>query len=162
MATEVISWLIALPLLGTVTGLRTFTPLAVLCWFAYAGALQVQFGWDQWATKLPVAILFTILAIIELVADKQTWMIDRTVLASVAFKVFLGGYIGAIVADGLNGPTLEGIVLGVLGVLVGTYGGYLVRKELVQQFRCKDWHVAVGEDALALLCALFAMRVVTG
>lgn len=159
---QVISWLIALPLLGIVTGLRTFTPLAVLCWFAYAGALELQFGWDLWTAKLPVAILFTVLALAEYVADKQSWMLDRTVLASVAFKVLLGGFVGAVVADGLNGPTLEGVILGVLGVLVGAYGGHLVRRELVRQLRCKDWHVAVAEDALALLCALFAMRVVTG
>lgn len=162
MAMEVISWLIALPLLGTVTGLRTFTPVAVLCWFIWAGKLEVQYGWDQWTTKLPVAILFTVLAVAEIIADKQPWMMNRTVLPSVTFKVLLGGYVGAIVADGLNGPTLEGVILAVLGVLVGTYGGFLVRRELVHQFRCKDWNVAVAEDALALICAIFAMGVVTG
>lgn len=162
MAMEVISWLIALPLLGTMTGLRTFTPLAVLCWYAWAGKLEVQYGWDQWVTKLSVAILFTVLAVVEVIADKQPWMMDRTVLASVAFKVLLGGFVGAVVADGLNGPTLEGIILGVLGTLVGTYGGFLVRRELVKQFHCKDWHVAVAEDALALLCAIFALGIVTG
>ncbi len=162
MAMEVISWLIALPLLGTVTGLRTFTPLAVLCWYAYSGALQLQFGWDLWIARLSVAIVVTILALCELVADKQPWMLDRIIAPSVIFKVLLGGFIGAVVADGLNGPTLEGIILGVLGVLVGTYGGYLVRKELVQQLRCKDWKVALAEDALALVCAIFALGVVTG
>lgn len=162
MAMEVISWLIALPLLGTVTGLRTFTPLAALCWFAYSGALPLQYGWDLWMTKLPAAIVVTILAVCELVADKQPWMLDRIIVPSVAFKLLLGGFVGAVVADGLNGPVLEGIILGVLGVLVGTYGGYLVRKELVQQLCCKDWKVALAEDTLAVVCAIFALGVITG
>ena len=161
MAMEVISWLFALPLLGAVTGLRTFTPLAVLCWFAYTGALQLQYGWDLWTTKLPAAIIFTIIAICELVADKQPWMPDRIVLPSVVFKVILGGFTGMVVADGLNGPELEGLILGVLSVLVGTYGGFFVRKELVRQFRYDDWKVALAEDAVAVVCAIFAMRIVT-
>lgn len=162
MAVEVISWLIALPLLGTVTGLRTFTPLAVLCWFAYTGALQLQYGWDQWTGYLPIAILATIVAIIEVFADKQPWMLDRIILPSVAFKVVLGAFVGAVMADGLNGPILEGIILGVLGVLVGTYGGYFVRKELVRRSRYGDWNIAIVEDAVAVLCAIFALRVITG
>ncbi|GGA71704.1 hypothetical protein GCM10011507_24140 [Edaphobacter acidisoli] len=162
MAMEVISWLIALPLLGTVTGLRTFTPLAVLSWFAYSGALQVQYGWDLWMAKLPVAIFFTVIAICELIADKQPWMLDRIILPSVLFKVVLGAFVGAVVADGLNGPELEGIILGVLSVLVGTYGGYLIRKELVVRLRYADCNVALVEDAVAVLCAIFALRVVTG
>ena len=162
MAMEVISWLIALPLLGTVTGLRTFTPLAVLCWFAYAGPLELQYGWDQWTGRLPVAILVTIIAIVEVFADKQPWMLDRIVLPSVGFKVVLGAFVGAALADGLNGPILEGIILGILGVLVGTYGGYFVRKELVRRSRYSDWNVAIVEDAVAVLCAIFALRVITG
>jgi len=161
MAMEVIAWLIALPLLGTVTGLRTFTPLTVLCWFAWTRALPLDDTWAFWAAKLPVAILFTVLAVCELVADKQPWIPDRTRPFSVATKLVLGGLLGAIVATGLNGAAIEGIILSVLGVLVGTYGGFLIRRDLVQKTNCQDWQVAVTEDAVAVVCAVVAMAVVS-
>lgn len=161
MAMEVIAWLIALPMLGIVTGLRTFTPMAALCWFAWSRALPLDDTWAFWAAKLAVAIVFTVLAICELVADKQPWIPDRTRLYSVVAKLFLGGLLGAIVATGLDGAVIEGIILGVLGVLVGTYGGFLIRRDLVQKANLQDWHVAMAEDAIAISCAIVAMVVVS-
>jgi len=39
MLIAILSWLLAIPLLGVTTGLRAMTPMAVLCWFAYLGYL---------------------------------------------------------------------------------------------------------------------------
>jgi uncharacterized membrane protein len=162
MAMEVLSWLVALPLLGTVGGLRSMMPMAVLCWFAYAGHLPVDGTWAAWTAKLPVAILFTVLATGEIVADKMPWIPSRTTTGPLIVRLLVGGLIGAIVADGLDGSGVEGVILGVLGALVGTYGGYLVRKDLVERLHLKDWHVAVAEDLLAAGCAVIAMGIVTG
>ena len=74
----------------------------------------------------------------------------------------IGGLVGAIVAAGLNGSEFEGIILGVGGALIGTFGGYLVRRELVLRLGSKDWPVALVEDASAILCAVLAMGIVTG
>lgn len=161
MAMQVIAWLIALPLLGVVTGLRTFVPMAVLCWFSYLGYLPVKGDWPFWTAKLSAALVFTILAACEIAADKQPWMPDRTRLGSVLAKLALGGLTGAIVANSLNGAEIEGVILGALGVLVGTYTGFLVRREIVRKGQCKDWQAAVIEDAIAIGCAIFAMGVVT-
>jgi uncharacterized membrane protein len=162
MAMEMIAWLIALPMLGVVTGLRTMTPMAVLCWFAYAGHLPVDDTWAFWTGKIWVAVLFTVLAVGELIADKLPKTPNRTAPGPLIARLLFGGLIGAIVAAGLNGPGLEGVILGVLGALVGTYGGFLVRRELVQRLGWKDWHVAVVEDVIAVGCAVLAMGVVTG
>ena len=162
MAMQVMAWLIALPLLGTVGGLRTMTPLAVLCWFTYAGHLPLDAGWDAWAAKLPVAIIFTIAALGEILADKTPWIPDRIAPGPLVGRLLVGALIGAIVADGLNGSGTEGIILGLLGALVGTYGGFLIRKDLVQRVGLKDWHVAIAEDMIAVAFAIFAMGIVTG
>lgn len=162
MAMEVMTWLIALPLLGAITGLRSMTPMAVLCWFASLGYLPVGDSWAFWTAKLSVAIAFTVLATLELFADKMPDLPDRTTRGSAIFRVFLGGLIGAIVAAGLDGSGVEGVILGVLGALVGTYGGFLIRREIVQKVGCKDWHVGLVEDALAVALAVLAMGVVTG
>lgn len=162
MAMEIMTWLIALPLLGTLTGLRSMTPMAVLCWFAYAGHLPVDGTWAFWTARLTVAVALTVLAVGELIADKLPKTPDRTALGPLIARLFFGGLIGAIVAAALDGPGIEGVILGVLGALVGTYGGFLIRREVVQRQWCKDWHVAMIEDVIAVGCAVLAMGVVTG
>ncbi|MCU1319769.1 MAG: hypothetical protein JWP98_1287 [Edaphobacter sp.] len=162
MAIAVLSWIIAIPLLGAVTGLRSMTPMAVLCWFAYLGHLPLDGTWAAWTAKLPVAIVFTVLAAAEYIGDKLPKMPNRTSPVALITRLILGGLIGAIVAAGLDGPGFEGGILGVAGALIGTFGGFLIRREIVLQRGSKDWPVALLEDGIALGCAVLAMGVVTG
>src|ERR1700744_4696681 len=162
MAMAIMTWLIAIPLLGLVTGLRSMTAMAVLCWFAYKGDLSLDGTWASWAAKLVTAIIFTVLAVAELVADKLPKTPNRTAPGPLLIRVVVGGLIGAIVAAGLNGSEFEGVILGVGGALIGAFGGYLVRREIVLRLGCKDLPVALGEDASAIICALVAMGIVTG
>jgi uncharacterized membrane protein len=161
MAEEVLSWLVAIPLLGFVTGLRTVTPMAVLCWFAYAGALSLEGTWASWAGKLPAVILFTILAIVEIAFDKHPKTPNRINVAPMTARLIFGGVVGSIVAAGLNGSGLEGTMLGVLGAIAGTICGYFFRKEIIERTQYEDWQIAVAEDALAIGLALFALGIIT-
>jgi len=162
MTLEVLAWLIAIPLLGLVTGFRTMTPFAVLCWFAYRGDLAVGDTWASWTGHLVTAIIFTILAVAEVIGDKLPWMPNRTSPAPLATRLGMGGLIGAIVATSLDGDIAEGIFLGVAGALLGSFGGFQVRKELVQRGAFKDWPVATTEDVITLVCSLLALGVITG
>jgi uncharacterized membrane protein len=162
MAMAILTWLIAVPLLGVVTGMRSMTAMAVLCWFAYKGDLSLDDTWASWAGKLITAIVFTLLALGELAADKLPKTPNRTALLPLITRVIMGGLVGSIVAAGLNGSEFEGVILGVGGALIGAFGGFLVRREIVIRLGCKDWYVALAEDATAILCAILAMGVVTG
>ena len=162
MAMAIITWLIAIPLLGVVTGMRSMTAMAVLCWFAYRGDLSLDGTWASWAAKLVTAIIFTVLALVEIAADKLSKTPNRTAVGPLLGRVVMGGLVGAIVAAGLNGSEFEGAILGVGGALVGSFGGFLVRREIVLRQGCKDWPVALAEDASAIICAVLAMGVVTG
>ena len=162
MAMAIMTWLIAIPLLGVVTGMRSMTAMAVLCWFAYRGDLSLDGTWASWAAKLVTAIIFTVLAVGELIADKLPKTPNRTAPGPLLIRVVVGGLIGAIVAAGLNGSEFEGVILGVGGALIGAFGGYLVRREIVLRLGSKDWPVALVEDASAILCAVLAMGIVTG
>jgi uncharacterized membrane protein len=162
MAMQMITWLIAIPLLGLVTGLRTFTPIAVLCWFAYLGYLPVDGTWAAWTTRLVAAVVFTVLALGELVGDKLPKIPSRTALGPLIARLAMGALIGAIVAVGLEGSGVEAVILSILGVTVGAFGGFLIRREIVGRFQCKDWPVALAEDVTAILCAVLAMGVITG
>jgi uncharacterized membrane protein len=162
MAMAIMTWLIAIPLLGVVTGMRSMTAMAVLCWFAYRGDLSLDDTWASWAAKLATAIIFTVLALAELVVDKLPKTPNRTAPGPLLVRVVIGGLVGAIVAAGLNGSEFEGVILGVGGALIGAFGGFLVRREVVLRLGSKDWQVALAEDAVAIFCAVLAMGVVTG
>ncbi|HEX3571883.1 MAG TPA: DUF4126 family protein [Acidobacteriaceae bacterium] len=159
MALEIMSWLIAIPMLGIATGLRSLTPIAILCWYAYAGQLSAD--WVHWISRLSVAIVLTICAAGELVADKTPRVPDRVSPAPLLWRLVIGGFVGAVVATSMEGPGLEGVLLGIVGVLIGAFGGYMLRRDLVQKLDCKDWHVAVCEDLIAIIAAVYALRVIS-
>jgi len=162
MAMAMLTWILAIPLLGAATGMRTFTPMAVICWFAYTGYLPVDGTWAFWVAKLVTAIVFTVLALCELVGDKLPRMSDRTSTGPLLARLVFGGVVGGIIAAGLNGSEFEGVVLGVGGALVGAFGGYLIRREIVERSGSKDWPVAAAEDLIAVGFAVVAMGIVTG
>jgi uncharacterized membrane protein len=162
MTMTMLAWLVALPLLGVVTGLRTFMPITVLCWFAYRGDLPVDGTWAAWTGHLTTAVIFTVLAVGELIGDKLPKAPNRTNLAGMLGRLVFGGLVGAIVATALDGALFEGILLGVCGAFLGAHGGYLIRRDVVQLLGWRDWHVAVGEDVITIWCAVMAMGIVTG
>jgi uncharacterized membrane protein len=159
MVLEIMSWLIAIPMLGFATGLRSMTPMAVLCWYAYAGQLSAD--WAPWISHPSLAIIFTVLAVGELVADKMPWVPDRISPGPLIWRILLGGFAGAICATSMQGPGLEGVLLGIVGVLLGAFGGYMLRRDLVQNLDCKGWQVALLEDVIAVGAAIYALRVIS-
>lgn len=162
MALAVLSWIMAIPLLGFITGLRTMTPMAVLCWFAWLGYLPVDGTWAFWAGKLPAVVIFTVLAAAEFIGDKLSKTPNRVAPWPLAARLIIAGLIGAIVAAALNGPGFEGVFLAVACALAGAFCSFLLRREIVQWTGGKDWHVAVVEDVFAVGCAILAMGVITG
>jgi len=162
MAMAMMAWIVAIPMLGAATGMRTFTPMAVLCWFAYAGYVPLDGTWAFWVASLATAIAFTVLALAELVGDKLPRTPDRTSTGPLLARLVCGGLIGGIVAASLNGSGTEGVILGVGGALVGAFGGHLVRREIVERSGGKDWPVAVAEDMVTVGFAVLALGIVTG
>lgn len=159
MALEIMTWLVAIPFLGVATGLRSMTPIAALCWFVYAD--QMSADWAHWVGHLSVAIVLTICAVGELVADKMPWVPNRISPAPLLWRIVLAGFVGAYAAASEQGPGLEGVLLGVVGVLIGAFGGFMLRRELVQRFECKDWQIALTEDIIAVVGTLCALRIIS-
>ena len=162
MGVAMMSWLIAIPLLGVTTGLRSMTPMAIICWYAYLGYLPVDGTWASWTAHLWVAVVLTVFAVGELIADKMPRTPDRTSAGPLLWRLILAGMAGSIAAGAINGSGFEGVLLAVLGALLGAFGGFMVRRDLVEKMGCEDWHVAVAEDLVAILFAGFALHVVTG
>jgi uncharacterized membrane protein len=162
MTLEVLTWLIAIPLLGFITGMRTMTPMAVLCWFAWLGSLPVADSWAWWCGRLPVVIVFTVLAIAEYGADKLSLSPRPTRPMVLIVRFFFGGLVGAILASALNASGIEATILGVLGALVGAFVAYQLRRQLTNRIGCEVWQVTLAEDVFAVACAILCMGIVTG
>jgi uncharacterized membrane protein len=160
MASEMAAWLLAIPLLGFATGLRTLTPIAVLCWYIHVGEISVDGTWAVWTGRLVTAMVFSVLAAGEWVGDKLPQTPNRIAPFPLIARLSFGGFCGAIAAAALRGPGLEGVLLGVLGAAIGAFVGFMARKSLVSTIGCPDWFIAVPEDLATLLLAIFATHIV--
>lgn len=156
------AWIIAVPLLGFLTGLRSMTPMAVLCWFAYAGHLLVRDTWAGWSASLISAAVFSVLALGEFIGDKLPSCPNRIAVFPLMARVVFGGLVGALAATGLHGSALEGILLGSCSAVGGAFLGYFVRRTLVQEKGFSDFFVALAEDISTVSLAILAMGIVTG
>jgi uncharacterized membrane protein len=141
-------------LLGISTGMRTMTSTAVLCWFAYR-LLLPQTGWSFWTANLITVIVFTLAALGEYVGDTLPQTPSRTDLPLVLGRLAFGAFVGALGAHAINEPLAGGILFGILGALIGTYGGYQLRMRLAKLVG-RDLPVALAESAFALILALTA------
>lgn len=95
--------------------------------------------------------IFTVLAILELVNDKNPKTPSRTAPSGLIPRILLGASCGAalVVSSGGAGAVVGGL-MGIVGALVGTYAGYHVRHALVTKANLPDFAVALVEDAIAI------------
>jgi uncharacterized membrane protein len=141
-------------LLGITVGLRTMTAMAVLCWFAWFQLLP-QHGWSFWAGYLATAVVFTVLAVGEYIGDTLPQTPSRTDPMLVAARISFGALVGALAAQGTVEPVAGGIIFGVIGAVIGTFGGYRVRMYWSRAIG-RDLPVALTESAIALGLAVLA------
>ena len=137
-------------LIGVVTGLRSLTGPAVTSWAAHLGWLSLIGTPMRFMSSIVTAVIFTVLAVVELVADKLPSTPARTAAMGLGARVVMGALCGTTVALAGGESIALGIVLGVAGGLVGTYGGYQVRTRLVKALGVPDMVVAVIEDIVAV------------
>jgi uncharacterized membrane protein len=145
-------------LLGCVDGLRSMTAPAVVCWAAYFGWLH--FGGTKLAfVEHPATrIVVTLLALGELVADKLPNTPARTAPVGLIARIVLGGACGVALAVSAGGSVVLAGVMGVIGAVVGTFGGYNVRHALVSRMHLPDLAVALAEDAIAIVGGFLVVR----
>ena len=70
--------------------------------------------------------------------------------------MIFGALVGAIAAVSLMEPVAGGVILGIVGALIGTYGGYACRMRGAAACG-SDRPAALTESALALAMSLGAM-----
>jgi uncharacterized membrane protein len=141
--------------IGVVAGLRSLTAPAVVAWAAHLGWINLHgsplsFMGSVWAVGI-----FTILAVVELVADQLPTTPSRTAPIGLSARIVTGALTGACL--GVAGGTTfwRAGLAGVVGGIAGAFGGYHARVGLVRALRVPDFAVAIPEDLIAIGLGLF-------
>jgi uncharacterized membrane protein len=144
--------------IGIVAGLRSLTAPAIVSWGAHLGWINLHDSPLSFMGS-PVAVgIFSLLAIVELVSDKLPKTPPRTAAVGLIARIIMGGLCGAcLYAAGAASP-IPGAVFGIIGALIGTYGGYHIRRALVTKLNVKDIMIAVPEDIIAIVLACVIVR----
>ena len=143
--------------LGFANGLRTLTPIAVLCWgahFHWYSLVHTPFSFLSHPVSL---IIFTVLALGELIGDKLPKTPSRITAFPLIGRVIFGAGAGAALAA-IGGAALAvGGVLGAVGAIAGAYGGYFVRRTITSRGGVPDLPIALVEDVIAIGASFFVV-----
>jgi uncharacterized membrane protein len=141
--------------IGVVAGLRALTAPAAVAWAAHLGWLHLHDSPLAFMASAWAAILFSTLAIFELVGDLLPTTPSRTAPALLATRIISGGFCGACVCVAANQSLFIGAALGGIGAVAGAFAGYAIRKRLVTSLKVKDIFIAIPEDLIAIGLAWF-------
>ena len=141
--------------IGAVAGLRALTAPAAVAWAAHAGWLHLHDSPLAFMASTWAVILFSAMAIFELVADLLPNTPSRTAPAPLAARIISGGFCGACVCASANQSLFLGAGLGAIGAVVGAFAGYELRKRVATGLNVKDLFIALTEDLIAIGLALF-------
>src|SRR6202050_1478635 len=132
--------------IGIVAGLRSLTAPAVVAWAAHfdwihlAGS-PLAFMGSKWT-----AAVFTVLALVEFVADQLPGTPPRTAAVGLSARIVTGALCGASFAVAGGTGLWLGAVAGALGGIAGAFGGYQARVGLVRALRGPAFAVPSGGD----------------
>jgi uncharacterized membrane protein len=141
--------------IGVVAGLRSLTAPAVVAWAAHSGWINLHgsplaFMGSAWAVGI-----FTVLALVELVADQLPNTPSRTAPVGLSARVVTGALSGACLATAGGAAIWSGAVAGAIGGIAGAFGGYRARVGLVKSLGVADYTVAIPEDLVAIGLGMF-------
>lgn len=141
-------------LIGLFAGLRSITPPAAVAWAVYLGWLKLARPLSL-IGSLPAVIILSFFAIIEFMADKLPNTPNRTAPPGLISRIVTGGLTGACVSVGGGRSAFVGAGLGMIGGIVGCFGGYQARARLVKSLHLPDFNIALVEDLIAIGGSLF-------
>jgi uncharacterized membrane protein len=129
-------------LLGVVSGLRVFTPPAAL--LLTRGGVR--------------AIVAAVFALWEYFADLQPWIPARTTVPSFVARIISGALTAWFFTKMHGGSSALGAILGIIGAVAGTRGGYAMRTKAIERIGAIP--AAILEDASAIaIAALVVLKI---
>ena len=147
-------------LIGIVAGLRTMTAPAVVAWAAHLNWFDVGGGWLSLMSHWITPWIFTLLALVEFVADQLPSTPSRTVPMQFGARILSGALTGATLGASA-GTLVGGLLAGIVGAVIGTLGGRAIRGKLAASFG-RDRPAAFLEDAIAIIGAILIVAATRG
>ncbi|MFZ0734513.1 MAG: DUF4126 family protein [Candidatus Sulfotelmatobacter sp.] len=141
--------------IGLVAGMRSFTAPAIVAWSAHLHWISLQVSPVAFMASKWTVIVFSVLAVIELVMDQLPSTPPRTSAVGLSARIVTGALAGACIAVASFSTLWAGALCGAIGAMVGAFGGYNVRVGLVRILRVPDFVIAIPEDLLAIGLGLF-------
>lgn len=141
--------------IGVIAGLRSMTAPAVVAWGAHLKWLDFRHTWAAFLASTVTLSLLTALALLELVGDKLPKTPSRKAPGPFMARLVLGALSGGALCAAAGQSSVAGALLGGLGAVAGTLGGYEARTRLVRAWKVPDIVVALLEDAVAIGGGLF-------
>jgi uncharacterized membrane protein len=143
-------------LVGLVAGLRCMMAPAIVSWSARLGVLNVGQTIMALMNYRITAVIFTVLALAELINDKLPRAGSRKRPLPFIMRILSGSLVGATVGAS-GGQLTAGFICGAVGAVAGTLGGAWTRAKLASAFG-RDFPAAILEDITAIAIAIFAVR----
>ena len=141
--------------IGVIAGLRALTAPAVFAWAAHLHWINLQGTHLAFMGTIVAMAIFTLAAIGEIVNDKLPKTPPRTATPSLIIRIVMGALAAATLSAGIGGSLWIGALLGGVGAVVGTFGGYYARTGLVKALHSPDFVIALVEDAVAVCGGMF-------
>src|SRR5438067_1904280 len=142
--------------IGFAAGLRALTPPAVVAWAAHLGWLNLTNSPLAFMASTIAVVIFSLLAIFELVNDPLPRTPKRTAPFPLAARILMGALCGACLYWVVNN---QGLGLGAIGGVIGAFACYEIRRKLVAALNIKDIFIALLEDLVAIgLASFFVTR----
>jgi uncharacterized membrane protein len=141
--------------IGVIAGLRALTAPAVVAWAARLRWIHLQGTHFAFMGSVAAVAILTLGAVAEIINDKLPKTPPRTALPSVVIRIVMGTFAAATLSVGMGGSIEMCALLGLIGAVVGTFGGYYARTGLVKALHSPDFVVALLEDAVAVCGGLF-------
>jgi uncharacterized membrane protein len=99
--------------------------------------------------------IFTVLAVVELVADQLPTTPSRTAPIGLSARIVTGALTGACLSVAGGASLGLGALAGAIGGIAGAFAGKRARVGLVQALRVPDFAIAIPEDLIAIGLGLF-------
>jgi uncharacterized membrane protein len=127
-------------------------PLAAISVGAWLGWIDLSATWAAFMGNIIAVVILVIIALLELVGDQLPKTPSRKSPQQFGARVVSGALAGMLL--GLpSGNWIVGLVLGAVGAVAGTLGGYEARRWLAGRFG-RDLPAALIEDVVAIILAL--------
>src|SRR5438132_11790204 len=140
---------------GVAVGLRSLTPPAVVACAAYLGWLNLNNSPLAFMGSIITAVIFSILALLELFLDLQPTTPKRTAPVPLVARILMGGLCGACLCAASNQSLIIGAILGGVGGVIGAFAGYEIRRKLVAALNIKDTFMVILEYLITIGLAYF-------